>query len=281
MKADLHCHTKTSDGSLGTDELIGLAKRAGLEAIAITDHDTFAGVTKAKIAGDRAGVRVIPGIEVSAWDYSRKRKVHVLGYLCDEPEVLGEICRVTAKGRQKAALLMLQKVIRIYPITPEMVAKRAQGSTNIYKQHIMHALVEGGFCAEVYGDLYRKLFDPENGIAFFPVEYPDVRDVVEKIRAAGGVVVLAHPYEYDSIDLMEELTEEHLLDGIEAYHSRNQLDDSMRLSAYAHDHQLLMTGGSDFHGMYSSRPIRLGSCTTPEQCLKELLAFKRQKAKNI
>ena len=74
MKADLHCHTKASDGSLGTDELIGLAKRAGLEAVAITDHDTFAGVTKAKIAGERAGVRVIPGIEVSAWDYSPKKK---------------------------------------------------------------------------------------------------------------------------------------------------------------------------------------------------------------
>lgn len=281
MKADLHCHTKMSDGSLGTDELVGLAKRAGLDAVAITDHDTFAGITKAKIAGDRLGVRVIPGIELSAWDQSRKRKVHVLAYLCDEPERLDDHCRTMAKRRQKAALLMLQKVMRIYPVTPEMVAKRAQGSTNIYKQHIMQALIESGFCSEYYGDLYRKLFDPENGIAYFPVEYPDVREVIDQAKAAGAVVVLAHPYEYDSFDLMEELVQEQLLDGIEVYHSRNHLEDSMQLSSYAHDHKLLMTGGSDFHGMYSSHPIRLGSSTTPEQCLKELLAFKKSRQSKV
>ena len=90
-------------------------------------------------------------------------------------------------------------------------------------------------------------------------------------------MVLAHPYLYDSYDLMVELTEEGMLDGIEAYHSRYDLDASMKLSAFAHDHRLLVTGGSDFHGMYSSRSIRLGSCTTPEKCFRELMAFKKSK----
>lgn len=275
MKADLHCHTKMSDGSLSVDELIGLAKRAGVDALAVTDHDTFAGVTRAKIVGDKLGVQVIPGIEVSAYDGKRDRKVHILGYLCSHPEKLEPLCQQTAKRRQRASLMMLQKVMRKFPITPEMVAKRAQGSANIFKQHIMHALIDAGYAGEFYGELYARLFDPEEGEAYFSLEYPDVREAIALIREAGGVAVLAHPGEYDSYDLMEELVQEGLLDGIEVYHSRNRAGDAMRLSSFAHDHKLLMTGGTDFHGMYTSHTTQIGSCTTPEECLKELLAYQK------
>ncbi len=277
MKADLHCHSKASDGSLTAEELISLAKRQEVTAISITNHDTMNGTEKAQLLGARVGIQVIPGAEISAYDYDRKRKVHLLCYMPDHPEQINAFCQPTVKSRQKAALMMLQKIMRLYPIPTDIVAKRAAGSTNIYKQHIMHALMECGYSKDIYGDLYQKLFDPETGIAYFPVEYPDVRDAIRAAKAAGGVVVLAHPYLYDSYDLMVELTEEGMLDGIEAYHSRYDLDASMKLSAFAHDHRLLVTGGSDFHGMYSSRSIRLGSCTTPEKCFRELMAFKKSK----
>lgn len=275
MKADLHCHSKVSDGSLTAEEIISLAKRMDITAISITNHDTMIGIDKACALGEKVGVRVIPGVEISAWDYARKRKVHLLCYMPDKPEKIADLCQPTIKNRQKAALMMLQKVMRLYHVPSDIVAKRAAGSTNIYKQHIMHALIECGYTKEMYGDLYQKLFNSENGIAFFPVEYPDIREAISVVHEAGGIAVLAHPYQYDSHELMVELVEEGMLDGIEAYHSRYDLEASMKLSAFAHERKLLVTGGSDFHGMYSSRMIRLGSCTTPEKCFHELMAFKK------
>lgn len=277
MKADLHCHSKISDGSLTTEELMALAKRIDLTAISITNHDTLTGTEKAQQLGEKFGIQVIPGVEISAWDYDRKRKVHLLCYMPDRPEPIVELCQKTVKNRQKAALLMLQKVLRLYPIPTDIVVKRAAGSTNIFKQHIMHAMIECGYTKEIHGDLYEKLFHPENGLAYFPVEYPDIRTAAQVVRQAGGISILAHPYLYDSHDLMVELTEEKLIDGIEAYHSRYDLETSMKLSSFAHDKKLLVTGGSDFHGMYSGRSIRLGSCTTPEKCFHELMAFKKTK----
>ncbi len=277
MSADLHCHTKLSDGSLSVEEILGLAKRAGIETVAITDHDTLAGALKGKVIGERMGIKVIPGVELSSYDMVRKRKVHILAYLCREPARLEGICKKIAQERKKAALIMMQKVMRIYPITTDMVARRAQGSTNVYKQHMMHALMDAGYTDELYGDVYKRLFDPEFGEAYHAVEYPDVRMVLDLVHQAGGIAVLAHPGVYDSYDLMEELAAEKLLDGIEAYYPRSRANDAVGLSAFAKKENLLTTGGTDFHGMYGFRPLPLGSSTTPPVCLKELLNFKREK----
>lgn len=91
MSADLHCHTKLSDGSVAIDELVILAKNKGIPTIAVTDHDTFAGATRAKIFGQRHGVEVIHGAEISAFDYQRKRLVHLLCYMCEHPGAPGRL----------------------------------------------------------------------------------------------------------------------------------------------------------------------------------------------
>lgn len=275
MKVDLHCHCKVSDGSLTIDELLALAKRMELTAVGITNHDTMQGIDKARTLGEKVGVKVVPGVEISAWDYDRKRKVHLLGYMPANQNLINDFCKPTVKKRQRAALMMMQKIMRLYPIPADIVVKRAAGSTNIFKQHIMHGLMECGYTTELFGELYTKLFNSENGAAHFPVEYPDVRDTAAIIREAKGVVILAHPYTYDSTDLMVELTREKMIDGIEAYHSRFNLEQSTKLSTFAHDNHLLVTGGSDFHGLYAQRPVRLGSCTTPEKCFRELMAFRK------
>ena len=88
MSADLHCHTKMSDGSVTIEELVILAKNKGITTISVTDHDTFAGSTRAKVFAKRHGVTVIPGIEISAFDYDRNQKVHVLCYHCSYPDRL-------------------------------------------------------------------------------------------------------------------------------------------------------------------------------------------------
>ena len=81
---------------------------------------------------------------------------------------------------------MVRKVMRYYPITPELIVKCATGSTNIYKQHIMHALMDAGYADSIYGELYQKLFSPETGSALVEPEYPDVKEVLELIHSAGG-----------------------------------------------------------------------------------------------
>lgn len=268
MVCDLHCHSKISDGTMGIEEILALARRRGLSAIAITDHDAVAGSTRACVIGKRLGIEVIHGVEMSAFDFKRNRKVHILGYMCDSPARLEGACLRMNNSRRTAAKEMLTKVLRYYPIIPETVLRHASGSTNIFKQHIMHALVEAGYADSIYGDVFHKLFSSHGGCAYVPVEYPDVYEIIDLVRSAGGLVVLAHPYTYDSIELMNELTDAKLLDGIEVWHPSNDDARIETLKEFATAHHLLMTGGTDFHGMYTGSPRSLGSCGAPENTVK-------------
>jgi predicted metal-dependent phosphoesterase TrpH len=279
MSCDLHTHTKLSDGSLGIEELIVLAKRRGLTALAVTDHDTVAAATRAVNIGRRQGINVIHGVELSTWDYARERRAHLLCYLSEYPDRLEGLCRRVAEGRKKTAVEMVRKVMRYYPISTELIMRCATGSTNIYKQHIMHALMDAGYADSIYGEVYEKLFGPE-GVAKATVIYPDVHEVLQQIHEAGGIAVLAHPYQYDSIALMEELTAEGL-DGVEAYHPSNDEQRRTQLLAYAADHGLLATGGSDFHGMYTSKPRPLGSAGVPDEAAQALVAYRDKHRKTV
>lgn len=273
MVCDLHCHSKISDGSIGIDELISLARRRGVSALAITDHDAVAGATRACIIGKRLGIEMIHGVEMSAYDYARKRKVHILGYMCDSPDRLEGMCLKMINTRRIAAKEMISKVLRYYPIVPESITRFAAGSTTIYPQHIMHALMENGYADSLFGDVYDKLFS-KNGCAYVPLEYPDVHQVIDLIHSAGGLVVLAHPYTYDSLDLMEELTAEGKLNGVEVWHPSCDEQQTATLKEFAENHSLLMTGGTDFHGFYS-HPLRpIGSCGAPHNTIQLMKEYK-------
>lgn len=279
MVCDLHCHSKISDGSMGVEEILALAKRRGIAAISITDHDAVVSSTRACIIGKRLGLEVIHGVEMSAYDYARNRKVHILGYLCDSPDRLEGACLQINNARRAAATEMTRKVLRYYPIVPDMITRHAAGSTNIYKQHIMHALVEAGYADSIFGDVFHKLFSANGGCAYIPVQYPDVREIIELIRSAGGVAVLAHPYVYDSVDLMKELVAEGMLDGIEVWHPSNNDERINMLKTFSEENGLVMTGGTDFHGMYTD-PLRpLGSCGAPTDAVQKLKEFKQSRTK--
>lgn len=278
MSADLHCHTKISDGSTGLDDLILLAKRRKLSAIAVTDHDTLAGVTRAKVLGDRHGVKVIPGAEFSCWDAKRGRKVHLLAYLFTYPDRLEGLCKKTGEARKRASLQILSKVQRYYPVTTEMVVRTATGSTNIFKQHIMHTLLNAGYAVSIYGDLYDKLLDPEKGMCYVDMEYPDVFEVLALLQSAGAITVLAHPMYYDNLELLPELAAAGL-DGVEVWHPKHSEEDSKKLLELAKKLRLIPTGGSDFHGWYAKEPVHLGEHTTPDECLEAMLALKEKRMK--
>lgn len=281
MPADLHCHTRLSDGSLGIEDLILLAKRSGTETIAITDHDCLAGTVRGKIIGERHGVTVIPGVELSAYDSLNKRKLHLLCYLPENPNRLEGLCRRNSLSRRKASQLMVVKASQRYPISSDLVLKCAAGSTNIYKQHILHALMECGYSTQIFGNMYDELFSSSNpnNISVLP-KFPEPFEVLEAIHEAGGIAVLAHAGFYDNFSLLPELIARGL-DGVEVWHPENSPEQREELIAIAEKHKLLMTGGSDFHGMYSALPVTIACETTPDENLEALLGYqaKRKRAR--
>lgn len=273
MSADLHCHTRLSDGSLGIEELILLAQKSGIDTIAITDHDCLAGTVRGKIIGERHGINVIPGVELSAYDQEHGKRVHILCYLAENPDRLEGLCKKTSLSRRKASQLMMVKTAQRYPIWSDLVIKCAAGSTNIYKQHIMHALMECGYTTSIFGDLYDELFSsksPDN-ILVTP-SFPKPIEVIDAIHEAGGIAVLAHPGFYDNFDIIDELIE-HELDGLEVWHPENSEEQTEELIKIAKKNNLLMTGGSDFHGMYSAKVTHLGEYVTPDENLTALLGY--------
>lgn len=274
MRGDLHCHTKLSDGSLGIEDLITLAKKRGIEAIAITDHDCLAGTVRGKIIGDRFGVQVIPGVELSATDTKTGKKVHLLCYLSDYPDRLEGLCHRNSLARKKAAHYMMLQVAKRYPVAAELIVKCATGSTNIYKQHIMQALMECGFAREFYGDMYHKLFDKDSpdSVLVSP-KYPDIEEVLTAIHDAGGIAVLAHPYFFDNLDSLPRLVENGL-DGIEVWHPSATEEQQAELKKIATKNKLLMTGGTDFHGLYNLDPVSIGDVLTPDDAMAKLLGYK-------
>ncbi|MDD2956358.1 MAG: PHP domain-containing protein [Oscillospiraceae bacterium] len=278
MTGDMHCHTRLSDGAMGLEEVVFYAKRSGLDFLAITDHDTMAGVTRAGIIGNRYGIRIIPGVELSCYDYERKRRVHLLCYLPQKPDRLEGICKKTCEARNEAGKQMTRMVSRFYPITAQLVMKYASGSKAIFKQHIMMALMELGYTDRIYGGLYDQLFDPHHGSCLVDTVSPDIHEVIDLVHLAQGKAVLAHPSTYHSEDLLLELVEKKQLDGIEVYHPRNTPEEQRQWKTLAEENGLLQTGGSDFHGFYTSSPNPLGSCMTSGETLDQLFSDMPQKS---
>ncbi len=275
MIGDLHCHTKLSDGSMGLEDVIYFAKRAGLDFVSITDHDTMAGVTRAVILGKRYGINVIPGVEFSCCDAKRGRKIHMLCYLPQKPDRLEGLCNKILDARTKAGQEMIRRTARFYPITADFVSRYYAGSKSIYKQHIMNALMDLGYTDRIFGPIFQQLFDSKRGLAYVGIDYPDPFEVIDLIHQAGGLAVLAHPREYDSFDLLDEMLEREVLDGIEVYHPRNTAEDVQRLEQLAREHRVLKFGGTDFHGFYTKSYSPLATCITPHETLNQIFRQKR------
>lgn len=278
MKADLHCHTKLSDGTMGIDDLIVLAKNSGIDVIAVTDHDCQAGTVRAEIIGRRYGIQVIPAVEFTATDSKRGSKAHILCYLPDRPERLEGLCKSNTIIRKKAAQLMVAKITRRFPISSEFIAKCCQGSTNIFKQHIMQALMECGYTVSIFGDLYKMLFTKQSRMnVIVDATYPEPEEIIDQIHEAGGIAVLAHPGFYNNFELLDELIEKEKLDGVEVYHPENTPEQQAELIKIAKKHNLVITGGSDFHGAFNMYPVKLGEYGPTEEDVAALLSYKAKK----
>ncbi|MBE6756120.1 MAG: PHP domain-containing protein [Ruminococcaceae bacterium] len=273
MSADLNCHTKLSDGSLGIDDLIVLAKKQGINTISITDHNCQAGNIRGELIGKRHDVKVIPGVELSSTDEETGEEVDILCYLADSPARLEGLCRRNMLACKKASQFMILGTAKKYNVTPELIVKCATGSTNIYVCHIMRALIESGFTNEFYGDIYKELFTKgAPGSVYFKAKYDKTKDVIEAIHESGGIAILAHPGRYS-----DEFVERMLslgLDGLEVWCPENTEEQSEKFFKLAKSKKLLSLGGSNFRGMYNEKTLTVGSYITPDKQLDELMSYK-------
>ena len=274
MSVDLHCHTRLSDGSLGIEEIITFALKKGLSTIAITDHDCLAGTVRSKVIGARHGLQVIPGVEFSSTCEEIGKNLHILCYLPDSPDMLEGLCKRNSQSRKRASHFMMLQTAKRFNIPTEFIAKCATGSTNLFKRHIMQSLIECGYTDSFNGELYKELFtkDSENNILIVP-KYESTKSVIDSIHEAGGIAVLAHPYRSgceNSIDLLIKMG----IDGIEVNHPSANEEQQANLRKIASKAKLLVTGGSDFHGLYNEYKVSLGDYTTSDEELHALLTYK-------
>ena len=276
---DLHCHTKVSDGSTGVDELIFVAKRMGIRNLAITDHDTFAGAKRGIIIGNRFGVNILLGAELSSFSDELKKEIHILCYMCDYPDRLEGICSANSKVRKDTIGSMIEIVSKHYPVSSVMIGLKSRGSSGIFKNHIVQAVMDSGYILPIYSIAYKKIFSLEQ-ISSIQAKYCEPADVIDKIHQSGGIAVLAHPSESDVDDVIPMLIDLGI-DGIETYHPSISTEHCEKLKSIASRFDLLTTGGSDFHGMYSPGMRNLNSFSTPDDVFKEMLYRKNEIMRKI
>lgn len=274
MSGDLHCHTRLSDGSLGIEEIISFALKKGLGTIAITDHDCLAGTVRGKVIGARHGLQVIPGVELSSTCEEIDKNIHILCYLPDSPDMLEGLCKRNSQARKRASHFMMLQTAKRYNIPTEFIAKCATGSTNLFKKHIMQSLIECGYADCFNGELYEELFTKksENNILIVP-KYENTKSVIDSIHEAGGIAVLAHPYRSGCEDSIDDIIKMGI-DGIEVNHPSANEEQQANLRKIASKAKLLVTGGSDFHGLYNEYKVSLGDYTTSDEELHALLTYK-------
>ena len=259
FRADLHVHSTVSDGSETFEELVARASGAGITHIAFTNHDTTRGIAVAQRAGRAVGVTVVGGVEISAFDFSRGRKVHILGLGVREGSPAVErLCRPLLRRRDETSRWQLQRLLEAgYRVDVDKVERLAAASTCLYKQHIMAGMVDAPCASAEWQRLYRRLFKGD-GIAARDIEYVDARDAVEAIVRDGGRAVLAHPGQMHSYELVPALVEAGL-SGIERLHPDHGETDHDRCYNLAVRYGLFCTGGSDYHGLFGRSPS-LGCC---------------------
>ncbi|MDO5037881.1 MAG: PHP domain-containing protein [Tissierellia bacterium] len=272
--ADFHVHSDFSDSSYSVEETLKKAKVLGIGAMSFTDHDHTETYAYARPLAQALGIALIPGVELSAYDFKRGRKVHLLGYhYREEAPHIRALGQEVLESRNRTSHQQLEKILAAgYPLDREALRPARNQEKTLYKQHIMRALgqVEGE--SPAYRALYKRLFKP-GGLAYKEAHYVDVHRALEAILADGGLAVLAHPGQLDSFDLAEDLVREGL-GGIEVYHYAHSPQDEARARALARDHGLLVTGGSDYHGTFGKNP-QLGAPKLREEEIQALVFKKR------
>jgi hypothetical protein len=251
MRIDLHTHSAVSDGTDRPAALVAKAAAAGLDVVALTDHDTFAGLDEAVAAGERHGVQVVRGMELSC--ARNHQSVHLLAYGADPdaPALTAELERVRG-GRAGRLLPVLAKLAALgVPVSEEEVMAQVGSSPSVGRPHIADAMVAAGHVRDRTEAFDRFLAD--GGPAHVARYAIEVGHGIDLVHGAGGVAVIAHPWgrgreQLLPAEVLERLVVEHRLDGLEVDHQDHDAETRARLQALADRLGVLATGASDYHG---------------------------------
>ena len=247
---DLHVHTLASDGSDTPVDVVRMAAELGLRAIAVTDHDTFAGLPEAIEAGARYGVEVVPGVELSTiYDGV---EVHVLGYYMDagHPRLRAMMARATAERNARNETMVQRLHDAGYPVTMDALHAEFPGQTMLGRPHISEYLMRRGYVASVQDGMKNLL---GCGKPFYVARYNiPLEESVETLRAAGGLPVVAHLFKYrytpEQLTAMVDAATAAGAVGLEAMYTNYTPAQEQAVRVLAAERGLLCTGGTDYHG---------------------------------
>ena len=273
-KIDLHMHTTASDGALTPKELIKESVKFGMEVISVTDHDNTTAVKELEKEADKYSIEFVPGIEIST--YRGEAEYHILGYYIDpENEALLGLTEAILESR----ITRIHKMIEIltemgYPLEYSDVQKYAAG-VSIGRPHVARALVEKGYVENIREAFTDQLIGGE-GKAYVEKKKVLPAEAIEVILKAGGVPVIAHPNLINHGDPLDKEEIARLkkvgLKGVEVYQTKHDKKTTTKYKNIAEELDLLITGGSDYHGE-NSPGILPGDCGINREQFKKLESF--------
>ena len=247
---ELHCHTTYSDGRSTPTELVADAERAGVKALAITDHDTLGGWNEAIAAGDIYGLEIVPGVELST--VYNGRSLHILGYY-PQRSLIEDPLKERLAGRKRRAAKMVENLGAMgYPLELPTLA----GNMALGRPHIASAMVKAGYVGSTQEAFGR--FIGEDKPAYVHYEKFSAAEGIALLKACKGVPVWAHPYLFRGgkvEDVLPELVAAGLM-GIEVYHPNCYASKQRKLLEYCEHYGLIATGGTDYHGASNSLKLR-------------------------
>jgi len=260
---DLHTHSTASDGTLSPEQVIDAAKRCRLAAIALTDHDTINGVSAARAAAERVGVRLIAGVELSA--FQDDHEVHILALHVTQLESLERRLGELRALRYTRAERIVEKLNSLgVPVTLDEVLQQSNGGS-VGRPHVARALIARGVVSD-FRDAFTRYLGA-NGSAFVPKARVSIEDAIRIAHEAGALAVWAHPGDGGRRERLEPLVAAGL-DGVEVKHPSHSAEDVKRLQALSDFFGLVQSGGSDWHGA-SDGPRRLGIMNVPLEWLEK------------
>lgn len=271
MTFDLHTHSTVSDGTESPAHVIAEAAHAGLQGVALTDHDSTAGWEQARAAAEDHGLGFIPGAEITSKMHGTS--VHMLSYLHDPEHVaMVELNAAMRGGRVERAKRISERLAEDFPLTWEDVLAHVGEDATIGRPHLADALVAIGVVNQ-RSEAFQKYL--HKGTKYYVgQDSPHPAEVIATIRAAGGVAVIAHAMAPTrggtlSIPDLEELVEAGMA-GVEVWHRDNSAEGRQLLLDLAARHDLIVTGSSDYHGA-AGKPNRLGENSTDSEQVRRIL----------